>query len=138
MSSRVPQPVGPVDGTTVPRFAGESTFARMPRIDAVGDYDIAVVGVPFMAYLLISSLTDLVAAFRPVPAVAHDHHVSHAGHGLAEGEPVMEEAGCHPRRQGAWEYRLAKLSGFAMNFGMFWMSTGLMVTLLPFFSLLSF
>ncbi|MCW1805642.1 agmatinase [Brachybacterium squillarum] len=47
MSIRVPDPVGPVDGTVVPRFAGESTFARIPRIDAVSDYDIAVLGVPF-------------------------------------------------------------------------------------------
>lgn len=47
MSIRVPEPVGPVDGTLVPRFAGESTFARVPRIDAVPDYDIAILGVPF-------------------------------------------------------------------------------------------
>ncbi|WP_270407403.1 agmatinase [Brachybacterium paraconglomeratum] len=47
MSIRVPEPVGPVDGTLVPRFAGESTFARIPRLDAVSDYDIAVFGVPF-------------------------------------------------------------------------------------------
>lgn len=47
MSIRVPDPVGPVDGTVVPRFAGESTFARIPRIDQVADYDIAVLGVPF-------------------------------------------------------------------------------------------
>jgi agmatinase len=42
-------PVGPVSGTKIPRFAGESTFARLPRIDAVSDYDIAVIGAPFDA-----------------------------------------------------------------------------------------
>ena len=47
MSTRVPQPAGPVSGTEVPRFAGASTFARLPQIDAVGDYDIAILGVPF-------------------------------------------------------------------------------------------
>jgi agmatinase len=39
--------VGPVDGTKVPRFAGESTFARLPRIDQVSNFDVAVLGAPF-------------------------------------------------------------------------------------------
>src|SRR5487761_373627 len=39
--------VGPVSGTKVPRFAGSSTFARVPQIDRVSDYDVAVLGVPF-------------------------------------------------------------------------------------------
>ena len=39
--------VGPVDALQVPRFAGHSTFARLPRIEDVPDFDIAVVGVPF-------------------------------------------------------------------------------------------
>jgi agmatinase len=41
------RPIGPVDATVVPRFAGFSTFARLPRIDDVPGWDIAVVGVPF-------------------------------------------------------------------------------------------
>jgi agmatinase len=40
-------PIGPVDGRLVPRFAGTSTFARLPEVDRVGDYDVAVLGVPF-------------------------------------------------------------------------------------------
>ncbi|HET8601614.1 MAG TPA: agmatinase [Segeticoccus sp.] len=47
MSIRVPDPVGPVDGTKVPRYAGASTFARIPEIHTVSDYDIAILGVPF-------------------------------------------------------------------------------------------
>lgn len=39
--------IGPVDGTVVPRFAGASTFARIPEIDRVTRYDVAVLGVPF-------------------------------------------------------------------------------------------
>jgi agmatinase len=39
--------VGPVDATEVPRFAGPSTFARLPRLDEVARADVAVVGVPF-------------------------------------------------------------------------------------------
>src|SRR3990170_2591005 len=42
-------PVGPVDSTRVPRFAGPATFARLPRIDEVPRADVAVVGVPFDA-----------------------------------------------------------------------------------------
>lgn len=41
------RPVGPVDSSRVPRFAGPATFARLPRLDQVGSCDIAVVGVPF-------------------------------------------------------------------------------------------
>jgi agmatinase len=40
-------PVGPTDATRVPRFAGASTFARVPRIDEVSDYDVAIIGAPF-------------------------------------------------------------------------------------------
>src|SRR5690349_4899695 len=40
--------VGPVDATKVPRYAGEGTFARLPRLDEVGGQaDVAIVGVPF-------------------------------------------------------------------------------------------
>jgi agmatinase len=41
------QPVGPVDASQVPRFAGLSTFARLPRREDVASMDVAVVGVPF-------------------------------------------------------------------------------------------
>ena len=39
--------VGPADATVVPRFAGPATFARLPTAEAVPNWDIAVVGVPF-------------------------------------------------------------------------------------------
>jgi len=42
-----PKPRGPVDPLVVPRFAGPSTFARLPTLDEVGRCDVAVVGVPF-------------------------------------------------------------------------------------------
>lgn len=42
-----PTPVGPVDASVVPRFAGIATFARLPRLEEVGHADIAVVGIPF-------------------------------------------------------------------------------------------
>ena len=39
--------VGQVDATVVPRYAGEATFARLPRIDEVSQTDGAVLGIPF-------------------------------------------------------------------------------------------
>jgi agmatinase len=39
--------IGPVDATVVPRFAGPSTFARLPALDEVAAADVVVVGVPF-------------------------------------------------------------------------------------------
>lgn len=41
--------IGPVDGRVVPRYAGLSTFARLPRIEDVVHADMAVFGVPFDA-----------------------------------------------------------------------------------------
>jgi len=38
---------GPADATVVPRFAGISTFARLPTIEQVPNWDIALVGIPF-------------------------------------------------------------------------------------------
>lgn len=39
--------IGQVNGLEVPRYAGLSTFARLPRREDVADYDVAIVGVPF-------------------------------------------------------------------------------------------
>ncbi|HXF35642.1 MAG TPA: agmatinase [Actinomycetota bacterium] len=41
--------MGPADPLVVPRFAGPSTFARLPRRDEVERCDVAVLGVPFDA-----------------------------------------------------------------------------------------
>lgn len=41
------RPIGPVDAAQVPRFAGFATFARLPRVDQVAAFDVAVLGVPF-------------------------------------------------------------------------------------------
>jgi len=38
---------GPVDATVTPRYAGPSTFARLPRLEEVDRTDVAIVGVPF-------------------------------------------------------------------------------------------
>jgi agmatinase len=41
------EPVGAVDATQVPRYAGLTTFARLPRLEEVERAGIVVVGVPF-------------------------------------------------------------------------------------------
>ena len=46
-TSEVVAPRGPLDPLKIPRFAGPSTFARLPRLDEVGRADVAVLGVPF-------------------------------------------------------------------------------------------
>lgn len=53
--------------------------------------------------------------------------------------PVVSTQTCHEVRPvGTTKFRLESLAGFAMSFGMFWMSTGIMVPLLPFFAALAF
>ncbi|WP_308467337.1 agmatinase [Rathayibacter soli] len=39
--------IPPADGTKIPRYAGAPTFARLPRIDEVANYDVAILGAPF-------------------------------------------------------------------------------------------
>jgi len=39
--------IGPVDPMKVPRFAGPTTYARLPALDAVGKAEVAILGVPF-------------------------------------------------------------------------------------------
>ena len=79
---------------------------------------VALIGIPFMAYLLVASGLAVRDLFRTSGA----------------GAPSCHE----PRPVGSSPYRLAALADVAMNFGMFWMSTGLMVPVAPLFAALSF
>ena len=45
----MPQPIGPIDSSKTPRYAGPAGFARLPRLDQVEHADIVVAGVPFDA-----------------------------------------------------------------------------------------
>lgn len=47
MESPRPGIIAQTDAQITPRFAGLTTFARLPRIDEVADYQVAVAGVPF-------------------------------------------------------------------------------------------
>ncbi len=48
MTEKTP-PIEPVSGTIVPRFAGPSTFCRLPELRDVPYCDIAMIGIPFDA-----------------------------------------------------------------------------------------
>jgi agmatinase len=47
MTNSKHDPIQPVSGTVVPRFAGSSTFARIPELRDVSYCDVAIVGIPF-------------------------------------------------------------------------------------------
>ncbi|MGI9315747.1 MAG: agmatinase [bacterium] len=49
MSPKDTPPVQPVSGTVVPRFAGPSTFCRLPELRDVPYCDVAILGIPFDA-----------------------------------------------------------------------------------------
>lgn len=116
-------------------------------------WSFALIGVPFMVYLLASSLYSAWLATRPSvtpgaaetrsassePRVSTDPRVSASAVTLATRSVVAANPACHEvRPQGSLTYRLAHSADFAMNAGMFWMSTGLLVPLLPFSAALSF
>lgn len=78
----------------------------------------AIVGVPFMIYLLVAAIGNILQAVR--------------------GPRDASEAVCHAKPTGPLDFRLGALSMFAMNFGMWFMSTGLMMPLLPFMKVFAF
>jgi len=47
MSEQKPTPIEPVSGRIMPRFAGPSTFCRLPELREVPRCDVAVLGIPF-------------------------------------------------------------------------------------------
>ncbi|MBB2891383.1 agmatinase [Flexivirga oryzae] len=76
--------VGQVDGTQVPRFAGFTTFARLPRAEDVDAFDISVVGVPF----------DSAVTYRP-GARFGPSHIRQASRLLRPYNPALD---CAPFR----------------------------------------
>ena len=96
----------------------------------------ALIGVPLMTYLLAASVTAIRELTRPRVAELEQ---ATAGAGPAVLAPAEPERGCHEvRAAGSTAHRLAASCDFAMNFGMFWMSTGLLVPILPFFTVFAF
>lgn len=104
----------------------------------------AVIGVPLMIYLLGGAIVALTGVFARssdnsrMQATVKEPVLVGAG-AAAEAQPVPVAATCHePRPVGSAAYRLGNLSHFAMLFGMFWMSTGILVPIAPFMAHLAF
>jgi len=96
----------------------------------------ALIGLPLMTYLLAASVTAIRELVRPRVAELEQ---ATTGAGRAVLTPAGPERGCHEvRAVGSRAHRLAASCDFAMNFGMFWMSTGLLVPILPFFTVFAF
>lgn len=97
----------------------------------------AMIGLPLMAYLLAAALRALWLAAKPASAKASDLDDCDCADGHPRHAAALAHS-CHEvRPAGSVTFRLAALSGFAMNGGMFWMSVGLMTPLLPIFAHLS-
>jgi len=114
----------------------------------------ALVGIPLMTYLLISSFRSLWQAVQPRSPIAEAECNCEPKESVREPVLVGSDGAaptrlavalavsthsCHEVRPvGTAKYRLEVISAFAMNFGMFWMSTGLLVPILPFFAVFAF
>ncbi|MGC4151570.1 MAG: DUF5134 domain-containing protein [Propionicimonas sp.] len=99
----------------------------------------ALIGLPLMAYLLGASIRSLWLTTRPSSTTgkaASDECACEDDRAIPAA-PAHAHS-CHePRPQGSAKFRLAALSDFAMTAGMFWMSTGLLVPVLPVAALLA-
>lgn len=47
MAENPEKPIAPISGTEVPRYAGPSTFVRLPELRDVPHCDVAILGIPF-------------------------------------------------------------------------------------------
>lgn len=72
-------PVGPIDSSKTPRYAGIASFARLPRLEDVGAADVVVAGVPF----------DTGVSFRP-GARFGPSHVREASRLLRPYHPALD------------------------------------------------
>ena len=80
-------PIQPVSGTKVPRFAGSSTFARLPELRDVPSCDVAIVGVPFDA----GTSYRPGARFGPQSIRQASRHLRTNYHPAYDSEPFLEQ-----------------------------------------------
>jgi agmatinase len=81
------KPIQPVSGTEVPRYAGPSTFARLPELRDVPRCDVAIVGVPFDA----GTSYRPGARFGPQAIRQASRHLRTQFHPAYGTEPFMEQ-----------------------------------------------
>ena len=80
-------PIQPVSGTIVPRFAGPSTFARLPELRDVSRCDIAILGIPFDA----GTSYRPGARFGPQSIRQASRHLRTQYHPSYDTEPFIEQ-----------------------------------------------
>ncbi len=81
------QPIQPVSGTIVPRFAGPSTFARLPELRDVARCDVAILGVPFDA----GTSYRPGARFGPMAIRQASRHLRTQYHPAYDVEPFVQQ-----------------------------------------------
>jgi len=79
--------VQPVSGTVIPRFAGPSTFARLPELRDVERCDVAFVGIPFDA----GTSYRPGARFGPQAIRQASRHLRTQFHPAYDAEPFAEQ-----------------------------------------------
>ncbi len=79
-------PIQPVSGKVVPRYAGPSTFARLPELRDVSRCDVALLGVPFDA----GTSYRPGARFGPQAIRQASRHLRTQYHPAYDTEPFME------------------------------------------------
>ncbi len=81
------KPVQPVSGTVVPRYAGPSTYARLPELRDVPHCDVAILGVPFDA----GTSYRPGARFGPQAIRQASRHLRTQYHPAYDVEPFMQQ-----------------------------------------------
>ncbi|MCP3426598.1 agmatinase [Rothia sp. AR01] len=106
--------VGPVNAAQVPRWAGQGTFARLPRLDEVERADVVVAGVPFDAGVSyrpgarfgpnhVREASRLLRPFNPAQNVSPFQRVQVADAGDVIGNPFDIEDALESIEAGAHE-----------------------------------
>ena len=87
MSNSDNTPIQPISGTVIPRFAGPSTFARLPELRDVSHCDVAIVGIPFDA----GTSYRPGARFGPQAIRQASRHLRTQYHPAYDAEPFAEQ-----------------------------------------------
>jgi agmatinase len=80
------KPIAPISGTDVPRYAGPSTFARLPELRDVQRCDVAILGIPFDSGTSFRPG----ARFGPMAVRQASRHLRTQYHPAHEVEPFLE------------------------------------------------
>ncbi len=86
MPEKPDKPIAPISGTEVPRYAGPSTFARLPELRDVPRCDVAILGIPFDSGTSFRPG----ARFGPMGVRQASRHLRTQYHPAHDVEPFLE------------------------------------------------